>query len=64
MNDKKRVVLPSVDMSIQTNEMLDEIVKKRKALGHLVSTKKGVVAESVTVIHKRECKFSNKGSKQ
>lgn len=56
---KKRDVLPKVDMSRVTNSMLDEVVAKRKKAGAIVATKKGVVAECVQNVHKRECKFSN-----
>lgn len=64
MNDKKRKKVPKVDMSETTNDQLNDIVEKRKAVGAIVATKKGVVAEGVLSIHKRECKFSNKGNKQ
>jgi len=63
MSDKKRKKVPKVDMSEATNTQLDEIVEKRKATGAIVATKKGVVAEGVLSIHKKECKFSNKGDK-
>lgn len=61
MSNKKREILPKVDMSHSTNDQLDEIVEKRKSSGAIVATKKGVVAEGIQAIHRRECKFSNKG---
>lgn len=60
MSDKKRVILPSVDMSQATNKMLDNISDNRKNTGALISTKKGVIAELVLAAHKKECKFANK----
>jgi len=54
MSTKKRIVLPKVDMSHSTNNMLDQIVAKRKKDEAIVSTKIGVVAELVSALHKRE----------
>ena len=53
--DKNKKV-NAVGTSGYINEMLDDLVAKRKSEGHLVRSKVSIVAELVTKAHRKECK--------
>lgn len=45
-----------VKVSLKTNDMIDEISKKRKEAGEFNRTKQDVIAEAIQSLHKKECK--------